>query len=612
MVKDWVERSIDELFDISGGFSASRAQLSVVGHPYLHYGDIHGSIRTFVDVCADNTIPCLDVPLNKVSKGSLLQDGDVVFVDASEDDEGASRHIVVRNEELKPFISGLHTIVAKAKTDELDNRYREFCFQTKAVKAQFRFYAVGTKVLGVSKTTIKNISVRYPSDKSEQRAIAAALSDTDAYISALEKLIAKKLAVKQGAMQELLTGKRRLPGFNGKWVEKQLGDVLKVGHGKSQHEIEVKGGKYPILATSGEIGRTNSFLYDKPSVLIGRKGTINKPQYMDTPFWTIDTLFYTIINCDAYHKYIFYLFCTINWSNLNEASGVPSLSTGIIENLYVLLPNDINEQTAIATILSDMDAEIDALKAKLNKARQIKQGMMQELLTGKIRLVEQDTLTQAVAAPKTIKLPEQGTKGQTTATKNHNKAIEDAVILAIVTDLYATEQYPLTPFYAQKFPYLLHRHMEGIAKGYHKLAAGPYNAELKYKTAFPIAKTNKYVTTRKNTYKGTTYLAMVVGDNIEQAKNYFSKWHGEEPIEWLKQFKTISVASRRNELELLTTVDMAMVELRQSNKPVTVQTVKQIIENSDEWKAKLKREIFSDANIARAINWSNDLFGSEI
>ena len=157
MVKGWEEKRVGDLFDISGGLSASRAQLSVIGYPYLHYGDIHGSTQAFVDVCTEKKIPRLNVPLNRVSKGALLQNGDVVFVDASEDDEGASRHVVVRNTENETFISGLHTIVAKAKTDELDNRYREYCFQSELVKTQFKFYAVGTKVVGVNKTTIKDI-----------------------------------------------------------------------------------------------------------------------------------------------------------------------------------------------------------------------------------------------------------------------------------------------------------------------------------------------------------------------------------------------------------------------------------------------------------------------
>lgn len=251
-------------------------------------------------------------------------------------------------------------------------------------------YTAKSSVDSVRRAMIADMKIPLP-ELSEQRRIATALSDADRYIAALEKLITKKRNLKQGAMQDLLTGKRRLAGFSGEWVELELGEALKVSHGKSQHEVESIMGKYPILATSGEIGRCNSYLYDKPSVLIGRKGTIDKPQYMDTPFWTIDTLFYTIINQDYHPKYLFYLFCTIDWANKNEASGVPSLSASIIERIEVILPPTFAEQTAIEAILSNMDAEIDALKAKLEKSRRIKQGMMSELLTGRIRLIEEDT-----------------------------------------------------------------------------------------------------------------------------------------------------------------------------------------------------------------------------
>lgn len=87
---------------------------------------------------------------------------------------------------------------------------------------------------------------------------------------------------------------------------------------------------------------------------------------------------------------------------------------------------------------------------------------------------------------------------------------------------------------------------------------------------------------------------------------YFEEWYGEEPLKWLEQFRYID--KRKNEFELLTTVDKAMVELRNSNKPIMVSTVKEIIQNSDEWKAKLERKIFSDENISRAIKWSIKLF----
>ena len=168
------------------------------------------------------------------------------------------------------------------------------------------------------------------------------------------------------------------------WEVKTLGEILKVMHGQSQFEIESNNGKYPILATGGCIGRTNSFLYNKPSVLIGRKGTIDKPQYIETPFWTIDTLFYTDI-WGAYPKYIYYKFNTIKWLKYNEASGVPSLNANAIEHIAIILP-PLPEQRAIASVLSDMDAEIEALEAKRNKYTRIKLGMMQDLLTGRVRL----------------------------------------------------------------------------------------------------------------------------------------------------------------------------------------------------------------------------------
>jgi len=207
---EWEMKTLGDLFNFSGGYSASRDQLSVEGHCYLHYGDIHGTTKTYVDTCADyQDIPKLNIPLKRVSPGSLLKDGDVVFVDASEDDDGTSRHVVVVNKEKVPFISGLHTIVAKSKTYELVNEYRKFCFQTAAIRQQFLFYAVGTKVSGISKSNIPKLTIPIPSVP-EQTAIATVLTDMDAELAALEQRLAKTCALKQGMMQELLTGRTRL------------------------------------------------------------------------------------------------------------------------------------------------------------------------------------------------------------------------------------------------------------------------------------------------------------------------------------------------------------------------------------------------------------------
>jgi type I restriction enzyme, S subunit len=206
----WKMKFLGELFNFGGGFSASREQLSDAGHCYLHYGDIHGATKPYVDVSAEyQDIPKLNIPLKKVSSKSILEDGDVVFVDASEDNEGISRHIVVENKEKRPFIAGLHTIVAKRKTEELIPKYLQFCFQTTSVRQQFAFYAAGTKVMGISRTNIAKLTIPVPK-LSEQAAIAGVLVDVDGELAALERRRDKTCALKQAMMQELLTGKTRL------------------------------------------------------------------------------------------------------------------------------------------------------------------------------------------------------------------------------------------------------------------------------------------------------------------------------------------------------------------------------------------------------------------
>ena len=166
------------------------------------------------------------------------------------------------------------------------------------------------------------------------------------------------------------------------WKRVRLGNVLQVCHGKCQHSIESNTGKYPILATSGEIGRTDSYLYDKPSVLIGRKGTIDKPQYIDSPFWTIDTLFYTKIAEGYNPKFLYYLCLTIDWTSMNEASGVPSLSANRIESLEVTIPG-VDEQDKISNALSSIDKHVSTLDALIAKYEAIKKATVNLLLEPK-------------------------------------------------------------------------------------------------------------------------------------------------------------------------------------------------------------------------------------
>ena len=313
----------------------------------------------------------------------LLHYGDVLF-NTRNTPELVGKVAIWRNELPKAYYNS-NLLRFVFDTEKADPFFMNLALNTKETVSAFRNIAKGTtSVAAIYPQDLLKVIIPIP-PLAEQQRIAEALSDMDELIASLEKLISKKKAIKQGAMQELLTGKRRLPGFSGEWKQYLLGDVLTVGHGQSQHGIENPAGKYPILATGGIVGRTNHFLCSEPSVLIGRKGTIDKPQYMDTPFWTIDTLFFTKIKRGFVPRYVYYVFCLIPWADYNEASGVPSLSATVIESIKVTMP-EFEEQIAIQTVLSEIDCELKSLEQKLVKTRQIKQGMMQQLLTGKIRL----------------------------------------------------------------------------------------------------------------------------------------------------------------------------------------------------------------------------------
>ena len=234
----------------------------------------------------------------------------------------------------------------------------------------------------------------------EQEAIADALSDADALIESLEQLIAKRRAVKQGAMQALLTGRRRLPGFESKpdykqtevgvipedWIIKRVRDMaIVVASGRSHVDSEI--GDYPVYGSTGIIGRCTQNDYSGRAVLIARVGAnAGKLSVVDGEYGVTDNTIMVRID-SSYHFDFFWR--QLEAKGLNSmifGSGQPLITGSQIKSLPLSLP-PLAEQTAIASVLSDMDAEIAALEAKLAKARQVKQGMMQELLTGRVRLV---------------------------------------------------------------------------------------------------------------------------------------------------------------------------------------------------------------------------------
>jgi type I restriction enzyme S subunit len=310
-----------------------------------------------------------------------VRKGDILFNRTSEtlDEVG----LAATYTSAKPMVFGGFVIRGRP-VSTVDSEYLALALRSSAVRRQIIARGQGAIHANIGQRDLGSVVVPLPSGE-EQRAIALAVLDGEGQVAQGRAVLDKKLALRTATLQALVIGRTRLDGFEEPWRRMLIGDVLKVRHGRSQRDVEVDGGPYPILGTSGEIGRAAMPLYTKPSVLIGRKGTINRPQYADAPFWSIDTLFYTEVREAAIPKYLYFLFTTIDWMAYNETSGRPSLNATTIENIEISLPS-IQEQRAIVEILTDMDAEIEAARATLKKSEVVAEGMAQALASGSSRL----------------------------------------------------------------------------------------------------------------------------------------------------------------------------------------------------------------------------------
>lgn len=251
---------------------------------------------------------------------------------------------------------------------------------------------------------IRNFLIPLPPSQSEQQAIAAALSDVDELLSSLDRLIAKKKDIRLATMQELLTGKKRLPGFREKWIEKSVEQLSELENkrivpSKTPHchmciELEHIVSKTGKLCgfSDGKFISSIKLYFDKQNILFGRlRAYLQKFWYAEcsgacsTEIWVFKTKKDFVIP-----KFFYYAIQTkkfIEASSITYGTHMPRSDWNIVKSVVLSLPSSLAEQQAIASVLSDMDAEIEALEARRDKVRNIKTGMMQELLTGKTRLI---------------------------------------------------------------------------------------------------------------------------------------------------------------------------------------------------------------------------------
>lgn len=252
-------------------------------------------------------------------------------------------------------------------------------------------YSQGTKQQSYKAEIVKKFPIIHPAKLSEQRRIAQVLSDTDSLIASLSRTIEKKRLVKQGAMQQLLTGKTRLKGFSGEWAEKKLGDIADIRTGKRNGDENVIGGLYPFFVRSQEVLRINSYSYEGEAIIVPGEGGIGKIFHYVHGKFDYHQRVYKVSDfpSDICTKYVYYYMTQFFGDyalNQTAKATVDSLRLPTFQEFEISIPDSWNEQFAIANILTTMDNEISSLETELQKYKALKQGMMQKLLTGQIRL----------------------------------------------------------------------------------------------------------------------------------------------------------------------------------------------------------------------------------
>ena len=475
---------------------------------------------------------------------------------------------------------------------QIDNEYFYYWYTSNGNLIGTR-YAQGTKQQNLSPEIIKSIKIPVPKNISEQKRVATALSNVDALIAELGRLIEKKRAIKQGAMQQLLTGKKRLKGFTEPWVEKQLG---KIGFtfsgltGKTKNDFGTGNAKYITFLNVLNNPILKSDLFEEVTIKQGErqnschKGDLFFNTSSETPeevgicamLETEQDSLYLNSFCFGYRlndnnivpEYLAYYFRSNEGRKLMTvlAQGVTryNMSKSAFNNAKILMPMNAVEQKAIADVLKNMDKEMETIEAKKVKYVQIRQGMMQQLLTGKIRLVETAVKTNS---------------------KSANVHFRRSVLAAEIAErLY--EEPTFGHVKMEKMLFLTERlcHID-IGSHYHRDAAGPYDNRA-LRSIDSQLKKQKWFEVRR-TEKGNRYVPM---QNCGKHKTYFAKYYSAVLPTFDKIINTFKTQNTER-CEIVATLYSAWEDLLHSNKPFTdADIVNEVLNNWHESKKRISQD----------------------
>jgi len=385
--EDWDVKNLGEIGYFSKGQGIRKDQAHSGELPCIRYGELYtrhsNYIKQYYSFISEEI----------ADTATKLIVGDILFAGSGETKEEIGK-CAAFVDSIDAYAGGDIVIFSPYSTDSLFLGYllnSPMAVKQKASKGQ------GDAVVHINASNLKDVIIPVPLEIKEQSAIATILSDTDALIERLEKLIAKKKAIKQGTMQQLLTGKKRLPGFSGEWDVKNLEEIivcldnLRVPLNDEQRS-KIKG-DYPYCGANGVLDYVNDYVIDDDIILIAEDGGyFDEYAYRPIAYrmygksWVNNHAHILKAKEHVDQNFIYYSLVHKNILSFLASGTRAKLNKSEMYKIEINISTDKNEQTAIATILSDMDTEIETMEQTRDKYTMIKQGMMQQLLTGRIRI----------------------------------------------------------------------------------------------------------------------------------------------------------------------------------------------------------------------------------
>ena len=381
---DWDIKTLGDIGEFKNGINKSNESFGF-GSPFVNLMDVFG--RTKIENSSNFGL----INSNDVEKRLYnLIKGDIIFIRSSVKPSGVGLTCVITYNLPDTVFSGF--LIRFRDKGLLTDSYKQYCFYNERFRNSLISNSTVSANTNINQEALKKLIIVFPKDKVEQSLIASVLSDTDSLIESLDKLIAKKKNIKQGVMQELLTEKKRLPGFNGEWGEINFGTLVEINKGQQLNKSELTlTGEYPDWNGGIEpSGYTHKWNMTENTITISEGGnSCGFVNYCKTKFWLGGHCYaLKLVESNLNQIFLYHLlkFKEKSIMGLRIGSGLPNIQKKDLNEFIFKRPQDPKEQSAIAQILSDMDADIETLELKRDKYKEIKTGMMQELLTGRIRL----------------------------------------------------------------------------------------------------------------------------------------------------------------------------------------------------------------------------------